>query len=242
MGPIMKENKFIIYSAGYNCERYAKLHMETIQNQTYKNYSHIIIDDASTDGTYDVIKKMSDEKTIAFKNEENLGWLHNSVQYLTAKDDEIVVIVDLDDWLLHTHVLEIINKVYNEADCELTYGSFIHFNQRLIEGKEYPKEVIEGNKFREHAWLGVHPQTFKGMLWKKVNTADFIKPNGEYLRACYDQAIMLPMLEMSQSKFINEPLYVYNNHNPLNLMKIRKDYQVQCERYIRGLPKYSRIK
>jgi len=244
MGAIMKENRFIIYSAGYNCEKYVKIHMDTIKSQTYKNYSHIMIDDASTDGTYEIIKENSDEKTIAFKNEENLGWLHNSVQYLTAKEDEIIVIIDMDDFLLHTHVLEIINKIYNETDCWLTYGSFIWFTKKIIEGREYPKAVIRYNTFRDYEWLCVHPQTFKGLLWNKINTNDFKDKDGEYLRACYDQAIMLPMLEMcpiDKTKCIKEPFYVYNDHNPLNLMKTHKQYQIDCEKYIRSLPKYDRI-
>jgi len=241
----MKENKFIIYSAGYNCERYIKLHMDMIQNQTYKNYSHIIVDDASTDGTYNIIKGMSDERTISFKNEKNIGPLANIDRYLYSDNKEdIVISVDLDDFLLHDHVLEILNKVYNDDNIWVTHSSFVWLKSREVEGSAYPKNIIDNNLFREYSWRAVHPQSFKIFLFDKINKRDFRLKNGSYLCATCDQAIMYPLLEMSSYhniKSLETPLYVYNNHNPLNVMKIHKQYQIECENYIRQLPRYDKI-
>ena len=237
----MENNKFIIYSAGYNCEKYIKLHMEMVQKQTYKNYKHIIVDDASTDNTYNTIKSMSNEKTVLFKNEENSGWLYNSVQYLVPDPEDIVIVLDLDDWFFHNNVLEIINKVYNENNCWLTYGSFIWLKENLLEGQEYPKDVIENNKFRDSKWLAAPPRTFKGFLWNKIDKSNFYI---EELKDCYDQAIMLPMLEMcpvDKMRFISDTLYVYNTYNPLLTKNIKKQEQAKAAKYIRNLPRYNKI-
>ena len=242
----MKKNKFIVYSAGCNCERFVQLHMTMVKNQTYKNYTHIVIDDASTDYTFETINKFATKKTTVFRNRENLGWLHNSVKYLSklTQDDSIVVFVDLDDFFIHDHVLEYLNKIYNESNFWVTYGSFVWFTTKQIEGSPYPKNVVDNNKFREHEWLGVHPQTFRLGLYKKIKEVDFQHPDGTYLKAAYDQALMMPILEMTSNnklRFIAEPLYVYNNLNQNNLMKTHKYYQISCANYIRTLPGYEKL-
>jgi glycosyltransferase involved in cell wall biosynthesis len=215
-----------------------------IQKQTYKHYQHVIVDDASTDNTYNTLISLSDEKTTIFKNNNNLGWVHNSMKYLATSDNDIVVIVDLDDWLIHDHVLEILNNMYNENNCWITYGSFVWFKEKVVEGRSYPTSVIRNKTFREYDWLAVHPQTFKGFLFKNIDPEDFKYRGGDYLRSCYDQALMMPILEMCPSdkiKFIKEPLYVYNDINPLNLMKVKKQYQIDCSTYIRSLKKYKEL-
>jgi len=240
----MKENKFLVVSAGYNCASYVGLNLSILQKQTYKNYTHIVINDASTDGTDSILKEFSDDKTIVIHNATNLGWLQSTTRHLEVDDSDIVLIVDLDDWLLHDHVLEILNKIYAEEDCWMTYGSFIWMTKKVIEGREYPSSIIKTKRYREYDWLAVHPQTFRGFLWNNINKKDFKNENGIYLRACYDQAVMLPILEMCRTdkiRFIDEPLYVYNDHNPLNLMKIKKEYQIECENTIRSKSKYKEL-
>ena len=59
----------------------------------------------------------------------------------------------------------------------------------------------------------------------------------------YDQAIMLPFLEMSaeRSKYIPDILHVYNKQNPLNVDKIKAQKQTNLAKYIRNKKRYARI-
>ena len=41
----------------YNCEKYLKKCIESIINQTYKDWELILIDDGSTDSSYDICLK-----------------------------------------------------------------------------------------------------------------------------------------------------------------------------------------
>ena len=49
----MEDLHFVIFSCGYNCEKYIPQHIHSVNIQSYKNWKHIIVDDASTDGTFD---------------------------------------------------------------------------------------------------------------------------------------------------------------------------------------------
>ena len=239
----MIENKFIIYSAGYNCSKYVKRCMSSIQLQEYSNHIHVIVDDASTDETYNTIVQNSKQNTVVFKTSKNNGWLANSMSLLCCNPDDIIMIVDLDDYLSHNNVLNKINDTYNKYKCWLTYGSFLWLSNNTTEGIAYPDDVIKYKAFREYEWRAIHPQTFKGFLWNNIKKED-LQDNDNYLMSSYDQAIMYPMLEMSppdKIKFIKDTLYIYDDSNPLNVGKTRKQEQIDNEKLFRNKQKYEEI-
>ena len=49
--------KFSIITCTRNNAQWLSKHIESVRNQTYKNFEHIIIDDASTDSSIDVLKQ-----------------------------------------------------------------------------------------------------------------------------------------------------------------------------------------
>lgn len=80
-------------------------------------------------------------------------------------------------------------------------------------------------------------------MWKKINTNDLKDDDGRFYESCYDQAIMLPLLEMSQEriKYIPEILCVYNvgNPNAVNKLKVQKQFETMQD--IRKKQPYKRI-
>ena len=59
----------------------------------------------------------------------------------------------------------------------------------------------------------------------------------------YDQAIMLPLLEMAskRSYYIEDSLYVYNKDNPISVDKIKQLEQYNTAQLIRKKNKYTKI-
>ena len=127
----------------------------------------------------------------------------------------------------------------------MTYGSFIEFPTARIgmEASDYPKSVIENNSYREDKWRASHLKTFKASLWSKINSEDFLDDDGKFYEMTYDQAIMLPMLEMSgqRAKYIEDVNYVYNVSNPNAINKIKAQKQHNLMLKIRSKKKYERI-
>ena len=60
----------------------------------------------------------------------------------------------------------------------------------------------------------------------------------------YDQAIMLPLIEMSaeRCRYIPEVLHVYNKENPLNVDKLKAREQFETANEIRNKNRYERVK
>lgn len=71
----MKQPLVSVLMPAYNAEKYITEAIESILNQTYKNFEFIIIDDCSTDKTWKIIQKYQkkDQRIIIFRNKENLN-------------------------------------------------------------------------------------------------------------------------------------------------------------------------
>ena len=237
----MKENRFILFSAGYNCREWVKRHMKLAQTQTYRNYVHVIVDDATNDGTYEEILEWKDEKTVVYRNAENMGWIHNAAKYIEKhieSPEDIIVGYDLDDWFAHDGVLERVNEIYNKKDCWVTYGGFVRSNGRMMPGNwlGYPDNVIRRRIFKEHNWRFWAMRTWKAFLWNEIDKEDFKGPDGKWPKTTYDYAIAFPLLEMCSEGRLHyvgneEVLYIYNYANPLNDKKINKAEQVRIGKH-----------
>ena len=54
-------------------ESYLRASIESVLEQTYKNFEFIIVDDCSTDDSLSIISSYPDERIVVLKNEKNLG-------------------------------------------------------------------------------------------------------------------------------------------------------------------------
>lgn len=68
-------NKFIIYTPAYNAEKTLRRAVDSVLSQTYTNFVYYLLDNAATDGTYEIIKEYAerDKRIIPLHNEKNWG-------------------------------------------------------------------------------------------------------------------------------------------------------------------------
>ena len=244
------DNRYKIIVPFYNAERWLPKCIKSIKRQNYKNYECILVDDVSTDNSYEMAKKniagdprfkliRSKEKNFALKN------ISNSIDASKCNDEDIIILLDGDDWFSSSCVLSHLNKVYDDKDSLMTYGSYIYFpySQKGVEPSEYPQEVIDSNRYREDRWRASHLRTFKYSIWKKIDKDDLKDNNNKFYKMTYDQAIMLPLLEMSgdRATYISDILHVYNKANPLNVDKLKAEEQSRLAVEIRQKEKYKRL-
>ena len=247
----MKENNIIVIIPLYNVEEWIQKTIRSVKLQNYKNYHCYLVDDISTDSSRDVIQKeikdndnftliVNTEKKYALKN------IYDTIQLANLKKDDIIILLDGDDWLASKNVFATINKTYNEQDCWMTYGSYIEYpsNTRGKFSKQISKHTIDTSSYRSSEWCSSHLRTFLFGLWDKIDKEDLINPETKrFVKAAWDLAFMFPMLEMSAEKafYVNDLLYVYNRTNPLNEDKVNHSVQLGEEKMMRNKEKYSKI-
>lgn len=225
-----------------------KQNLDSACFQEYDNYRIIYIDDASTDGTGDavqayIVEHQLEDRVTLIRNTTNKGALANIFYAVySCADNEIILLLDGDDWFRHNRVLQVVNEAYQD-DVWLTYGQFQdHPNGQLGCCAPLPHDVIANNSVRKYTWVTSHLRTFYAKLFKLIKQDDLIM-DGEFARVAWDLALMLPMLEMAGEhiRFIDEVLYVYNKRNPLSDFVIHGPKQREYDRLFRTMPPYNPI-
>ncbi len=244
-----KENKkylFNIIVPVFNAEKYIEKCLSSIIKQTYKNFQVKVIDDCSTDSSYELASEIcTNYKNFRIsKNPRRLGSLNNIDELLGLDINEpsktIDILVDGDDYLYSGDVLNILYEKYVDTDCLITYGS--HLSSKGVQGKKYPKLIRKFNLYRKYFWYASHLKTFRHDLWLSVNKKDLLNQNGQYFSVASDLALMFPMLEMAgnRQEFVKDILYVYNDKNPISDHKIRRKDQILAAKEIRQKKIYKK--
>jgi len=234
----------------FNAESWLPKCLRSLKIQNYKNFKCFLIDDMSNDNSVKIANKMisKDRRFEVIKNKNKYYALENIVRTIDkadCDDEDVIILLDGDDWLATSHSLSTLANNYENHDCWVTYGSYVYNpgGQRGVEPSDYPAEVIKNNSFRTDQWRASHLRSFKYDLWKKLSHDDLKDKAGNYYKMAYDQAIMLPLLEMAgeRSKFIPHVLHVYNRENSLNIDKIKASEQHQTAQEIRSKKSYTKI-
>ena len=154
-------------------------------------------------------------------------------------DNSVVAIVDGDDEL-HPGAIKRLVKEYENKNVWLTYGSYIRKSDGSLIGRPYPR----GCDIRTEKWRGRHLRTMRYDLFRIIPERCFKGPGGNWLTVCYDLGIMFPAMEMAgdnRIRFIQKPMYIYNDLNPLNDHKVRGEEQATVDMWIRAQPRFKRI-
>ncbi len=243
------EKPFVIVIASYNNSAYCKKNIASVLDQNYTNYRVIYIDDCSPDDTYAKVSALIAESPFASRfsvtrNESNQGALANLYRAIhSCKDEEIVVVLDGDDYLAHENVLNVLNKNYADSDVWMTYGNYLDYPTFQLKNKicmEVPPKVVGNNSFRSAEWSASHLRTFYASLFKKIRLSDLLY-EGKFFSMAADLACGYPLLEMAgvHSRFIPDVLYLYNRANPINDHKKNVDLQRNLGNHIKKLPRYA---
>src|ERR1700694_2280376 len=87
----------------YNSGRFIKRCLESVLLQKFANKEIIVIDNASTDGTVDILEQFEDRCQIVY-NDENIGFAAAQTQAISLSTGDWVLTLNTDA-LLFTHIL-----------------------------------------------------------------------------------------------------------------------------------------
>lgn len=228
-----------------NVNRYIRFCYESILTQDYSNYRVFFIDDCSDDCTAENIAL--NPKFVVVRNKKRKFALRNICDTLSSSDfepEDIIVILDGDDALANEFVFSLLNKIYQNEKCLLTYGSFRIINEFKSSDAQYIKEEFED--LRSAPWKASHLKTFKYKVFDEYLKQDpfhnHMKDSDNlYYKMTYDMALMLPLLEIvgfEKTYFVKHPIYLYRLHEN-NDHVLNRVLQLNVEHAIRGKMKFE---
>ena len=241
---------FVVVIPSFNNAPWCRRNLESVLNQAYPQFGVIYVDDASTDGTPDLVaeylaRSAPAHRVTFHRNSSRVGPVANIDRAVRSCDpNAIVVLVDGDDFLAHPQVLTRLNETYQDPSVWVTWGQFTRFPQDS-EGfcAPIPAEIVSANAFRDYPFVSSHLRTFYAGLYQRIRPVDLQDSDGRFFTIAGDVAQMWALHEMAgpHGKFVDEVLYLYNRANPLNDDKLDRVGQVRTEVEIRGKARYGRI-
>ena len=208
----MNEQKISIIIPVYNVEKYVKETLISVKNQSSKPDEVIIINDGSTDNSFNIVKDIKDTESWKMFETRNqgLGLTRNYGKSL-AKGDYIYFL-DSDDILEQNfiHDMRKLIKDYDQPDVILFSGK-IFSNNEIPEHKINLNFSIDGQYFQGDGLLTnlvkrkeTLPQASrylsKKSLWSKNNLS---YPAG----IAEDEAIFFPLISLSKNTVISKNSY-----------------------------------
>ena len=134
----MKKNfKISVITVTKNSEKFLEENINSLKNQTYKNFEHIIIDGNSTDRTVEIIKKNKD-KIDYWVSEPDEGLYDAMNKGIKACTGDIIGILNSDD-IYFPEALKFVNQYFTEQEnLDFLFGTVE--KHKLMHGY-YPEKI-----------------------------------------------------------------------------------------------------
>ena len=183
---------------------------DSLMKQTYTNFEVVILDDFSTDGSFEKVSDYvkNDPRFRVFRNEKNEGVGFTKGKLIELAIGEICGFLDPDD-VLTPDAIEVSVDNYS-GETVATYSKFWVCDQSLNIIKKFSdSHQIKNNDplFLNIFFTVNHFFTFRKDIYLKTRK---ISPN---YRIAEDQELYLKLYELGDFKFIKQPLLYYRLHN-----------------------------
>lgn len=120
-----------------NKKEIMRLAIESILNQTYKNFEFIICDDGSSDETYEILKEFckKDERILLLKNNKNRGLAYSLNHCLSIAKGKYIARMDADDISMPDRLEKQIKFLDEHLEYAMVGCNLLLINDKGIWGK-----------------------------------------------------------------------------------------------------------
>lgn len=234
-------------AANYNYGRYIVEAVDSLLSQTFKDLEVIVIDDASTDNSREILQShYSDEPRVRLVfHERNRGHIFARNEGLELARGEYVAVMDADDFCYRPDAVEAHVAVLDaNPDVTFVYSAFQEVNEqshpfRLLQQweQDFVREGLD--EFRELIKRNYVPHT--GTLIRR----SFLDPEGNYdpvLPHSADWDIWLKLSTRGRVGYLSTPYYAYRMHSAslsarYSPVQINGEYFYTLQKAFNHLPK-----
>lgn len=144
----------------YNTEKYLKKCLDSLVNQTYKDFEIIVVNDGSTDKSSSIISKYQKKyKNIIVIDKENEGLSMARNRGVQKSSGKYIIFVDSDDYVS--------NKLLEEVDKKIDDSDILRF-QIATEDEDYTKI----NEYHEEGFESMYGYD----AFKNLSSYHFVEP------------------------------------------------------------------
>ena len=194
----MEKIKFSICIPNYNYGHLIDKTIQSVLNQSYKNFEIIVCDNASTDNSLEIIKSFSDKRIKLFENRMNVGFSANLDKVTQYATGDYFILLSSDD-LINDGALNEYAKIIIESNglveplIVMSGANVIDGNGNIIYTKKAKTGDIENylnlNNQVNYTDSTKEKEFYYGHLLLKGLLLGTFQPAGQFLTTCYSKSL-----------------------------------------------------
>ena len=222
----------------FNHAKYLRQRLETVYNQTYKNIEVILLDDASTDNSRDILTEFyraHKNNTRCIFNEKNSGGVFNQWQRgIDAAAGSLIWIAESDDYS-DENFLESLVDAFTDDAIQLAFvrSEFIEENVKIFSTEEYLSDVnldwsksfaVTAAQFVEMGlgFKNVIPNV-SSTIFRKPIIREQVKNMWQDMKLCGDWLFYLDIIKGGCVYYTATATNYYRVHTNSTSLKIQKE-------------------
>ena len=166
---------FSIITVSYNSELTIRKTLNSVFNQTFSDYEHIIIDGNSNDGTLDILRSYDSQKML-YISEPDKGIYDAMNKGVSLAKGDYVAILNSDDFFTSKNVLEYLFEAFKSNNANIVYSgiNFINDHNQVI--SNWTPKIFEKGMYR-YGFHTPHPGFFAAReLYNQLGNFDVDMP------------------------------------------------------------------
>lgn len=161
--------KISIITVCFNAAQTIEETIQSVLNQSYKNFEYIIIDGGSTDGTLEIIKTYQD-RLAYFVSEKDYGLYHAMNKGIEKSTGDIVGIINADDYYLDGAFEKVIQAFEGKELKKYIFWGDISYKDSVVKG--WREENLKIGAFAPHPSMFCPKKVYEKIgtykLWYKI--------------------------------------------------------------------------
>ena len=225
----------------YNREQTIVRLIECVLSQTYDNYELLLIDDGSTDNTYNICKKYQNDKIKVF-HKKNTGVSDTRNYGLKKASGKLITFIDSDD-IVSSNFLQVMYDYLIKYNADIVACNHQSFDKNITFDEE-AKDIKIFSKIEAHKDM-INDGVITNFLWNKLFRKELFAGLKFKKGIIYEDVDILHKIVDKCEKivYIDQVLYGYYFHtsslvNSFNLEKNKNFFEV-IEGRIKFLKKYN---
>ena len=193
----------------YNVENYLRQCLDSIQNQTYKKFECIMVNDGSTDSSQQLAEEYLTDSRFKLINQSNKGLsgARNTGINHIREESIFVAFVDSDDYIYPDFLETLIEHI--EDDVDIIEGMIDYFHDEIKVDNvchDFEKQILisKDDKLGKLALNELRVSVFPKLFRKSLFTEDFF-PEGWI----FEDLAVVPELVIHSGKWIKLPKVIY---------------------------------
>ena len=214
--PDKVNHKIGIIIPNYNYSDCIEKGINSILNQTYKNYEIVFVDDVSTDNSVEIAKSLlkPPHKVIELKQKRYNGGARNEALLHFSEDVDYITCLDSDDWFINEYVLEKINNKL-QKNIDVLFTGLSEYKNNTTKTFFIPKYTTQIEALK--GWSGCGKVIKKSLAMRQeclYNEGTLKEDKNQHCKIC---------IYMNSFDCLKEPIYVWNRQNSKSVTTARQN-------------------